>query len=160
MKNPGLDIQRHFFFQSVHLYCRIWTYKGLADEWGTNKLRGKMFSITAISDENLLKLWIPATFLCPTLQMVCAWCSTASLSNLPIQYSAQSVAWKKQPKVLCFIKMFSLFLRLWQWGLDFLLSSWEVSTCLNTFWIGLLSWGEDMWCGLFQAQSDKWVLSV
>lgn len=57
----------------------------------------------------------------------------------------------------CFLIMFLLFLRLLYSGaLDFLLTSCEVSTCLNTFWIGLLSWGGDMWRGLLHVYSIKW----
>lgn len=88
-----------FILRGLNLSGSCWRMRQWQMIW-----EQKMFSITAISDESLFHLCIPATFLCPTLQTVSAWCFTAPLSNLPRQYSAQSVAWKKKkPNQKCCI---------------------------------------------------------
>lgn len=83
--------------QAICLYidCKIWTWKDpgyKAEEWSTNKLRAKMFTVTGASDESLLQLCAPATFLGSIWQMVCVWQFPASISSPPGHYSACSIA--------------------------------------------------------------------
>lgn len=84
--------------QAIHLYidCKIWTWKdpaNKAEEWGTNKLKAKMFTVTGASDESLLQLCVSATFLSSILQMLCVWQFTASLSSPLGHYSACIGEW-------------------------------------------------------------------
>lgn len=104
----------------------------------------RMFSMTELSAV------CPCHLSMPHFEMVCAWCFTASIQP------AETLTTQKR----CVCSKCSLSPCGFQWGLDFLLSSWEVSTCLNTLWIGFVSWGEGVWRGVLQAQSDKWELGV
>lgn len=127
LKNHGLDIQKNNFF--FRLFIRIAGPK-LPRVLLKNEVQlsweQRMFCITALSLPPLhAPLW---DGLCVVFYSFC-WDSD-------------------NPKMLCLLKMFFLFLQ------------FSVSTCWSTLWIGFVSWGDSVWRGVLQAQSDKWELGV
>lgn len=163
LKNPGLDIRKHNFFQAVHSYCGSELIGALlTNETMTNKLRAK----NVLYYSNIWWKHPPALHPCHLSMPHFADCLCIVFYSFLIQptktiFSSVCSLEKKTTKNAVFSQnVLSLPQAFIQWGLDFLLSSWEVSTCLNICWIGLLSWGEDVWHGVLQAQSDKWVLGV